>query len=309
MLTCAYLCRVVGEQPEQVTRLHLSTQRRTKAFAIAIHVPVVLWAVTGYVIASRIFRADAVAAMSISVLCAGLIYMVERIVLATPKTWYVNGLRVLMGFVIAVLGASTVDLVVFEREVEHQLSEEGLLRVGHEYKELIDAQTQLVAQSRADWLKAQEDANCEANGTCGSRIRNVGPVYRQLARQAEFLRSEHLAAQSKLDELARAKSVALEEWRAASSDTKKAGLLTRIEALHHYTMSNRAAFMAWVLFFALLLFLELMVVLVKLVFGETVDDRIEMIREQISYRKAADYMAALSSPLARARELLDTTNG
>jgi hypothetical protein len=53
-----YLCLVLGEQPTRVARLHASTIKRMTAFGIAIHIPVMLWAMTGYVIASQIFRMD-----------------------------------------------------------------------------------------------------------------------------------------------------------------------------------------------------------------------------------------------------------
>jgi hypothetical protein len=72
-------------------------------------------------------------------------------------------------------------------------------------------------------------------------------------------------------------------------------------------MNNTAAFVAWLLFFALVLFFELMVILVKLVFGETVDDRIEAIREQVSHQKAEAFLEAMTSPVAGARRLLDAT--
>jgi hypothetical protein len=61
-----YLCHIVGEQPERVARMHASTVKRTKAFAIAIHIPVMLWAVTGYVIASKIFELEPWSAAAIA---------------------------------------------------------------------------------------------------------------------------------------------------------------------------------------------------------------------------------------------------
>ena len=99
----------------------------------------------------------------------------------------------------------------------------------------------------------------------------------------------------------------LEELYASPLVLQRAGLLSRIEALHQYTLSNRVAFAAWVLFFTLMLFFELMVVLVKLVFGTTVDDQIEAIRERISHEKATAYLAAVSSPVGRARQLADAS--
>ncbi len=301
-----YLCHVVGEQPERVARLHASTVRRTKAFAIAIHIPVMLWAVTGYVIASQIFGLAPWAAAAIALFCSGLIYLVERVVLATPKVWYVNMSRVVIGLVISVLGASTVDLVIFDREISQQLREVGEARIRAAHDKALEVQKQALAQKKADWAKAQDAANCEANGTCGSLVRSVGPVYRELARQAEAMKSEYMVAQTQLGDMNIQKSQAVVQWRAIDNVGNQAGLLTRVEALHQYTTDNTAAFIAWVLFFVLVLFFELMVVLSKLVFGETVDDELDQIREQISQQKARAYMDAVMSPVANARQLLES---
>ena len=305
----SYLCHVVGETPQRAARFHASTVRRTKAFAIAIHIPVLLWAVTGFVIASQIFRQSQVASAGVALMCAGLIYLVERLVLATPKVWFVNVSRVLIGLVISVLGASTVDLVIFDREIAEQLLLTGEATLLAEHDALLATQANTVAQKKTDWLKAQEAANCEANGTCGSKLRSVGPVYRELARQAELLRQEYMAAQAQLSAATQNKAQALAQWRATPLTGDKAGLLARVQALHAYTAHNTAALVAWVLFFTLVLFFELMVVLSKLVFGDTVDDELDRIRERISQQKARDYMEAVTSPVAGARALIAASYG
>jgi hypothetical protein len=305
----SYLCHVVGETPQRAARFHASTVRRTKAFAIAIHIPVLLWAVTGFVIASQIFRQSQVASAGVALMCAGLIYLVERLVLATPKVWFVNVSRVLIGLVISVLGASTVDLVIFDREIAEQLLLTGEATLLAEHDALLATQANTVTQKKADWLKAQDAANCEANGTCGSKLRSVGPVYRELARQAELLRQEYMAAQAQLSAATQNKAQALAQWRATPLTGDKAGLLARVQALHAYTAHNTAALVAWVLFFTLVLFFELMVVLSKLVFGDTVDDELDRIRERISQQKARDYMEAVTSPVAGARALIAASYG
>lgn len=119
-----------------------------KAFAIAIHIPVLLWAVTGHVIASQIFRLAAWPAAAVACLCAGLIYLVERLVLATPKVWFVNLGRVLIGVVTSVLGASTVDLVIFDREITQQLREAGEARIQANADKAADTQRHAVALKR-----------------------------------------------------------------------------------------------------------------------------------------------------------------
>lgn len=304
-----YLCRVLGEQPARTARLHASTLMRMKAFALAIHIPVLLWAVTGYLIASQIFRLEVWLAAAVACFCAGLVYLVERLVLATPKAWYINLARMLIGVVISVLGASTVDLVIFDREITQQLRNAGEARIHADADKAADAQRQAIAQKKVDWLKIQEAANCEANGTCGSKMRNVGPVYRELSRQAEVLRADYMAALAELAQLGRQRADAVAHWRTAPLAAEQAGLLARLEALHQYTMHNTAAFVAWLLFFTLVLFFELMVVLAKLVFGETVDDELDQIREQITQQKARAYREAVTSPVAGARHLLEVSYG
>ena len=102
-----YLCHIVGESPERAVRFHISTVRRTTTFAIAIHIPVLLWALTGFVIASEIFHVGLILSAGMAIACSGLVYLVERIVLAAPKVWYVNITRLVIGVVISVSGASS----------------------------------------------------------------------------------------------------------------------------------------------------------------------------------------------------------
>lgn len=300
-----YLCHVVGEQPEKVAKLHESTQRRLRAFAIAIHIPVTLWIVTGYLIASRVFHLESGVAAGVAAFCAVLVYLVERLVLAAPKAWFVNPGRLLIGIVISVLGASAVDLVVFEREVVLQLRASGEARITREFDAALKAQRTEVETRKTDWLRAREAASCEANGTCGSRVRSVGPVYREMARQAEILRRDYDSSLVKLSQIEDERSRTLDEWRNSPRAIEEAGLLSRVEALHHYTVNNTAALVAWALFFVLVLCMELMVVLVKLVFGETVDDQIIRIREELSMHRAQSYLEAATSPYAGARRLIE----
>ena len=298
-----YLFHVVGEDPAQLTRLHSSTIKRTMAFAIAIHIPVALWAVTGYVIALSIFELSDENSKMVALFCSALIYLVERLVIATPKVWFVNLGRVFIGIVIAILGASTVDLVIFNREVSQQLIASDRVKVAQGFDEQISGQSATVTTIKNDWVRAQAAANCEADGTCGSGVKSLGPVYRALAKQAELQRKDYVSASEKLEALKIKKTLAISADSGAI--VSKAGLLSQVQALHDYTLANRAALVAWVLFFLLVLMFEMMVVLAKLVFGETVDDRINAIREEINDHKAATMKAVVTSPVARANHLID----
>jgi hypothetical protein len=303
MSVSRYLCFISGENFEKSQKLHSSSQRRLTAFALAIHIPVILWAVTGYVISSRIFHAESPLSLCAALFCALAIYLVERIVLATPKNLMVNGLRVVIGFVIALIGSSTVDLVIFDREITEQLQLNAKERIQLDYENKTMSLLEIVNRKKLEWQSAQDAASCEANGTCGSRVRSVGPVYRELARHADTLRRDYLSAQAKYDLLTEKRNFELDEALISGRASLQAGLLSRIKALHEYTFGNAVAFIAWILFFSLVLLFELMVVIAKLVFGDTIDDELDQIRETISQAKARSYMEAITSPVSSAREM------
>jgi hypothetical protein len=155
--------------------------------------------------------------------------------------------------------------------------------------------------AKHDWSTAKAAANCEADGTCGSGRKSTGPIYRELSRQAETLRQDYVAAQLELRRISSAWAAAALEAHESPKVVDQAGLLSRIEALHQYTVKNRTAFVAWLLFFCLVWCLEAMVIFVKIVFPETVDDQIERVREQVAGHRARAYREAMLSPLAKAQ--------
>jgi hypothetical protein len=301
-----YFRILLGEPKNRVLHLHQSTLNRLKTFAIAIHIPIALWATTGYVIAARIFEFEQKPALLVSGFCACLVYLIERLVLSSPKNAGVTAMRGLLGLVMAIIGASMVDLVIFEREVVLSLQRDAELELRADIDARLDAKEATIRALRADSDTARQAANCEANGTCGSGVRSVGPIYRELLAQADSLRDEYRQAENEFAQMEREGTAAIERLREQGVDTSKAGLLSRIEALHRYTLENRTALAAWAVFFLLILLLELMVVFVKMSSCETVDDLINQVRETVAAHKALAYKQAVTSPLAGAEELLSS---
>ena len=299
-----YCAVIVGEDLERLPRLHPSSRTRLKAFALAMHIPVALWAVTSHAIATRIFGFSTREAVLVSVFCAGLIYVLERLILVVPRSRAVACLRIMIGLLVAMLAASTFDLVLFEKEiaaslkagVEQKLAQEALAR-----RTKAEA---FVATAKHDWLQLQQQANCEANGTCGSGKASVGPIYRELSRQAELMRLEYLRATA---ELARLESEEAATLKSANTNIQQqAGLLERMEALLRYLQGKRHAQAFWLVLFSLVLTLEMVVILTKSAFHEeTVDDQIARIKEDASRLQAQRYLKTLVNPAERARALLD----
>lgn len=307
MQVSKYLCAVIGETQEKINNQSKSTRTRAVSFAYAIHIPVILWSVTGYIIAKNIFKLDLESSLLVGAFCALMIYLVERLVIAMPKAWYINLGRLAIGLIIATLGASTVDLVIFDREVTQQLVRNGEHRIQGQYNDEVKRQKIEVEERREDWAKAKAAANCEANGTCGSGTKNLGPVARELLRQSTVMGEEYKAAALVLEKIRAERDAAVAAYRANPAGIEDAGLLERVRALHQYTKRHKAAFAFWVLFFLLVLSFELMVIAVKFAFGETVDDKTTKLKEMLDQKKAENYFNTVTSPVFNANQVLSET--
>lgn len=300
-----YFRVLLGESKERIARLHPSTINRLKAYAIALHIPVALWAVSGYIVAHRVFGQTPASAAGVALFCMALVYLIERLVLATPKGILVSLLRSGLACLIAVMGASTIDLVLFEREIADTLKTNAMQEQSASYDHQLVILSEREASIYKEWQLAINKANCEANGTCGSRQRSVGPIYRELASQADVLWMEFGDAKAKREAKELERDVALKALANSDAPLNAAGLLARIEALHRYVRANPYAMAAWLIVFSIILALELMVVFVKWSFEETVDDRLERTKEDLSEHRAREYFFAATSPLRMAQILIN----
>ena len=307
MQVSKYLCAVIGETPENINKQSKSSRTRAVAFGYAIHIPVILWSVTGYIIAKNIFKLENETSLLVSGFCALMIYLVERLVISMPKAWYINIGRIAIGLIIAILGASTVDLVIFDREVTQQLVRNGERRIQGQFNDEVKRQKIEVEERREDWAKAKAAANCEANGTCGSGAKNLGPVARELLRQATVMGEEYKAAAVVLEKIRGERDLAVAAYRANPTGIEDAGLLERVRALHQYTKRHKAAFAFWILLFLLVLSFELMVIAVKFAFGETVDDKTNKLKERLDQKKVENYYETVTSPVFKANQVLSET--
>jgi len=299
-----YCALLVGEDLGRLPRLHSSTRARIKAFGLAMHIPVALWALTSHAVATEVFALAPWSALWVSLFCAGLVYVLERLILAVPRSLSVGLLRVTLALLVALLAASTFDLVLFKKEIAQSLQDGIEARLAIEMRQQREQVTAHVARVRDEWQRTQAAANCEANGRCGSGKASLGPIYRELSRQAELLRGDYLQTTQALAQLETSQATALQA--AVARAQEEAGLLARMEALVSYLQDKPHARAFWAVLFALVLALELVVMLTKAAFHEeTVDDQILRIREDASRLQAQRYLKTLINPAERVRALLD----
>lgn len=301
-----YFCFILGEDREESSGWHSTTLARAKAYAISIHLPILIWLVIGYLLSIRIFGLSDQAGLVVSAICGLTIFLIERLVIAAPKSIAISIGRLVIALVVGIIGSAGFDLVIFDKEINEQLKVSEYQKLSDRYKILIDSQAAEVEERRNQWKLAEGKAQCEANGTCGSGVRSIGPVYREAKRHADVLRADFQRAEQQLQTI---KANFVFDSNALETDgtiSSSAGLLARIKALHQYVFTDAVTFAAWVILFLLVTCIELMVVFVKLAFGETVDDQIARLKEQVRIHKANRYASAVMSPYAEANELMNS---
>lgn len=300
MSVSRYSCLLLGENHAAVKRLQASSVRRLRAWSISLHIPIVLWAGTSYLVSREIFDASTDVALCVMGVCVGLIYCLERLILAAPKSMGLAVMRVLIGILTAVMGASSVDLFMFDKEITSELYREASIRQKTEHERLAGLQRSEIELARNQWNEARTTAACEGNGKCGSGVRSAGPLYRELLADAAQLRSDLDRAIGKLEQMEA--SHAHQRTALTPASVKiDAGLLNRLHALHAFVWRDPMALGLWVTFFLFVLLLELSVVFAKFAFRETVDDLIERCQEAALEHQANGYLDAVRSPLTEAR--------
>lgn len=222
--------------------------------------------------------------------------MLDRIIILTPSNFWINSIRIIIGLCVAVLGASMIDIFIFDKEIKNQLLSEdrNILEIKFD-NEIKEIKTSMNA-SESEYKKLRDLAICEANGTCGSRQRNLGSIYIALAKQVEIARTDYEGWRKKYEDRINEKNKRLNEFDKENFDLKTAGLLVRLEALGRFVGDNKYGLGAWILFFVLVVLLEALVIIVKMIFKETVDDYIEKTKEKISQDRAEAYIKAIKSP-------------
>ena len=231
-----------------------------------------------------------------------MIFNLDRYIVMSMKSigswwrdWLVAAPRLALAVLLAIVISKPLELKIFEKEINAELvqmeqevfkNQEDLVKI--RYQTEVEAQRTEIARLKKemDDLAAKRDtltkmALAEADGSGGSKIRNMGPIYK--AKKADADR-----AQAELDTLMAInlpliveKENAIKEIEtAAKADitnlerTAYGGMAARIDALSRLTERSQAIFFASIFIMLLFVAIETSPIFVKL----------------ISYRSPYDYV-------------------
>jgi hypothetical protein len=310
-----FLCWIVGQDHRTFDSNFEKDKIDYRNFAHVIMIPVLIELAASFLISHRIFNLSYPISALVSVFWAYLILMIERAVINAPQqkvngklsltSKMLYGIRIAMGILIALFGTFTFDTILFDKEISQQLRETEITKINNEYNLLISKQSKQTEQFNLDWKNKLHDMNCEASGRCTgeySQISGVGPRFKEIKSQADKLQVLYQTSEDKVKSLSIERDNKVND--AKLNIVNQSGLLERVKALHTFIKKDIAAQALFWIVLVLLFFFQLLVVLFKLVSGESVKNRIINNKTKIMIDKHDLYTDIATSKAADAYELI-----
>ncbi|MBS1517928.1 MAG: DUF4407 domain-containing protein [Bacteroidetes bacterium] len=259
---------VVNETPESIKKIKLS--------AMVIFIPVFIWTVQGFLILTQLIRTSILQAIAGTIIISALIFTVERAILMMKGGKGIFGARIFLGILIALIGALTMDEIIFRTDVDRQLeennrryAEEEIRKWESENMNKINLQKETAdnyAQKKDDAMKIYLE---EINGTGGTGRRGVDIVAKEKYKIYSEAGDDYAAEKLKLERMNSDYENEKNLFRSKLENSASFGLLHRIEALFDLISKNTVMAVFMTIFTLIFLILDLMVVIVKIFSART----------------------------------------
>jgi hypothetical protein len=116
-----FWCILIGKDYETVLTYRKSSQDKIKLFGSIILIPVILWALNGFLMSREIFGSGIISSIGVGIVLGFIIYLIERSIILAQSNPVINRLRVILGLIVAILGSLTMDEVIFKNDIDNMM--------------------------------------------------------------------------------------------------------------------------------------------------------------------------------------------
>ena len=222
-----------------------------------------------------------------------MIFNLDRYIVMSMKSngkwwrdWFVAAPRLALAVLLALVISKPLELKIFEKEINAELvqmeqevfkKQEDLVKLRYQpqienLRREVDFLKKEIAVKTAQRDTLAQMAIAEADGTGGSQIRNMGPIYRAKKADADKADAELAALISTGQPLISEKENAIKELELAAQNdianlerTAYGGMAARMEALSRLGQSSEAIFFASIFIMLLFIAIETAPIFVKLI--------------------------------------------
>ncbi|RZK13240.1 MAG: DUF4407 domain-containing protein [Flavobacterium sp.] len=299
-------CFLTGDNHLLVAADTPASKKKIIAFALAMMIPVMIWVFSGFMLSLNVLQAGLFWAIITGLVCGTIVFLIEKLIVMANGNRWLNLFRILIGFVVAALGSIAIDEVVFEKDIDISVAK---LKKEFVAKAKTDAVADFnkinnlgaleaeITEAETKYDVAEKNAMQEADGSNGTGQAGVGAIARKKEEMSARRKTDLNALLVKRDSFAKAMtSTALSAEKEGKISFNEHALLIRIQALFELVAGNGYMLITYLLFTALLLFFEFLVVILKFTWKKTnYEAKLEMI-EEIGRNRMA-FLNQQSSPL------------
>lgn len=280
---------IIGENPDYTKSFQPASKRKVALYANCLLVPVILWFINTYLLVAHVLEGSVFTAILSATIAGFIIFLIERAIVMSNGSKSIFWFRILLGLIIASLGSISMDEVIFKNDIDNKVNSYKQSEINNagteidkEFSERIANQQSLVNQKANDWNLALTDAKKEADGTGGSRQKQVGKIALLKLGVASKLQSDYNAENLKLSSLIADYNSAKENAKNRAKDGFIGNaLLIRIRAMFDLISEDKFMLGVYLLFTLFLFCLEFLVVLIKIGSKNSIDEDLEKARETL----------------------------
>lgn len=286
-------CALTGDDYKLASVETPASRKKISVLGSVMLIPVLMWFIIASSIMHSMFEVSMRYSLLTGLIAALIIFILERAIVMTGNNNFVTCFRVIIGFVIASLGAIFMDELIFEKDIVQQQYNERTdkveserLKIDSVYGPQVAALQSTLDITRNSWLVTAEDARKEADGTGGSGRKGISAITKLKLEQAATLKSQLDRMDSEI------KALNL-EWKnkyevaesTVSTNLHGKSILARISSLFNLVFSDWVAGITYLFFTIFLFSLEFIVIIMKYAMPETSYERRVAAMEQVSKRR------------------------
>lgn len=266
-----FYCFITGDQYSMMVEDTPKSKQKVALMANALLLPVLVWAINGYLLTRQVLMTSLGVALFTSFICAFVIFLVERTIIMSTTSEGMKQFRIVLGVCVALLGALALDEVIFKSDIDHQINidkEQYVVKRATEAGVSFDTlnglarRLQSISQGKNNIGVAEQIAVNEMDGK-GSGMRGAGKVAQKKLDIVASRKNAVAFEQKSFDSLIHAKISAMNIAKEEAKYAYKDGLMIRVKALFLLVFSDWGMGIAYVVLTVLMFCIEFIVILVK----------------------------------------------
>lgn len=222
-----------------------------------------------------------------------LVFILESLIVRTPKNKTIKWLRLSLGFLMALIGSIILDEWLFKEDIDKQMAFNKMEHIKNETSKIIEeSQIEIIRMEeevrlrKQEWDAALDNATREADGTGGSGNKGVSAITKMKMQVAGQKQLEYEKAAKQLTDLKESVGTRIDERIGEiESLLNIKSLLTRMHAMFSLIFNNAIMFFVWLLITGILFCLEFIVVILKMSWEDTPYEKYKQTLDEIQVRR------------------------